>query len=209
MVEFIQNLINNDVIATMIMSFFPLIELKGGIIFARGAGLGLFPAFGLAFVGSTLAFFVMFYLLKPVLALLHRFKWFTNFIDKVENYFEKRAQNALENGKAEKNGKRGDATYRKQRAVAIFVGIPLPMTGVWAGTAVAVFLNLKIKQAILPVVIGNFIAGVIISALAVVCKMLFGENGLDLFLKGLFILALVLFIACLIKIAISKTGEKE
>lgn len=209
MEEFIRNLINNDAIATIVMSFFPLIELKGGIIFARGVGFGLFSAFGLAFLGSTLAFFVMFYLLKPVLALLRKFTWFTGFIDKVEYYFEKRAQNALERGDTKKNEKRGDAIYLKQKAVAIFVAIPLPMTGVWAGTAVAVFLNLKLKESILPIVIGNFIAGAIISVLAVVCKHFFGDKGLDIFLNAMFILALILFIACLIKIAISKTGEKK
>ena len=209
MVEFIQNLINNDSIATVVMSFFPLIELKGGIIFARGAGLEFFTAFGLAFLGSTLAFFFMFYLLKPVLALLRKFKWFTKFIIKVEGYFDNRAKNALENGKAEKNEKRGDATYRKQRAVAIFVAIPLPLTGVWAGTAVAVFLNLKLKQAILPVAIGNFIAGTIISVLTIVFTKLFGPGSLDVFLSVMFILALVLFVGCLIKIAMSKAEEKK
>jgi len=209
MVEFIQNLINNDSIATVVMSFFPLIELKGGIIFARGAGLEFFTAFGLAFLGSTLAFFFMFYLLKPVLALLRKFKWFTKFIIKVEGYFDNRAKNALENGKAEKIEKRGDATYRKKRAVAIFVAIPLPLTGVWAGTAVAVFLNLKLKQAILPVAIGNFIAGTIISVLTIVFTKLFGPGSLDVFLSVMFILALVLFVGCLIKIAMSKAEEKK
>ncbi len=209
MVEFIQNLINNDILATVVMSFFPLIELKGGIIFANGAGLNFFLAFALAFVGSTLAFFFMFYLLKPILALLRRFKWFTNFIIKVENYFEKRAQNALESGKADKHEKRADATYRKQKAVAIFVGTPLPLTGVWAGTAVAVFLNLKLKDSILPVAVGNFIAGVIISVLTVVFEVVFGPGSLDVFLTVMFILAAILFIACLFKIVLSKAEEKE
>lgn len=45
MVEFIQNLIGNDLWATIIMSFVPLIELKGGIVFARGVGFNFLEAF--------------------------------------------------------------------------------------------------------------------------------------------------------------------
>ena len=65
MVNFIQNLIGNDVLATAIMSLVPLIELKGGIVFARGAGLDFFTSFLLAYVGSTLVFFPIYFLLKP------------------------------------------------------------------------------------------------------------------------------------------------
>ena len=45
MVQFIQGLIGNDYLATVIMSFVPLVELKGGIVFARGAYLSFFLAF--------------------------------------------------------------------------------------------------------------------------------------------------------------------
>ena len=39
MTEFIRQLVGNDILATIFMSFIPLIELKGGIVFARGAGI--------------------------------------------------------------------------------------------------------------------------------------------------------------------------
>ena len=47
--------------------------------------------------------------------------------------------------------------------VFVFIAIPLPMTGVWTGTAIAVFLGLKFRQVILPVLGGNLVAGLIIS----------------------------------------------
>ena len=43
MTEFISNLIGNDHVATLIMSFLPLIELKGGIVFGWNA-LGFIKA---------------------------------------------------------------------------------------------------------------------------------------------------------------------
>ena len=45
MTEFISNLIGNDFLATLIMSFIPMIELKGSIVFARGAGIEIWYAF--------------------------------------------------------------------------------------------------------------------------------------------------------------------
>ena len=97
MVEFIQKLIGNDLWATLVMSFVPLIELKGGIVFARGAGFGLIEAFLLGWLGSTLVFFPIYFLLRPILNLLKRIKWFSTFATKVENYFNDKATETLDN----------------------------------------------------------------------------------------------------------------
>jgi hypothetical protein len=88
--------------------------------------------------------------------------------------------------------------------VFIFVAIPLPMTGVWTGTAVAVFLNLKFKDAILPVVIGNFVAGLLISILAQICITFFEIIVLDYILYALFILAVILLVVFIVKIIVQK-----
>ena len=74
MTEFISNLIGNDFWATLIMSFIPLIELKGGIVFARGVGFGFFKAFLLSYLGSTIVFVPVYFLLKPILKLLKKIK---------------------------------------------------------------------------------------------------------------------------------------
>lgn len=209
MVEFIQNLIGNDKIATLLMSFIPLIELKGGIIFARGAGLGFFESFFLSYLGSTIAFIPVFFLLVPILNLLKKIKWFNAFADKIELFFKDKAAGALI--KAEKSGKKARTeTFYKMLGTFIFVAIPLPMTGVWTGTAVAVFLNLKFKDAILPVVIGNFIAGAIISVLAEIILALSGNLiVLDYVLYGLFALAAIMLIIAIIKISRKKKSTAE
>lgn len=209
MVQFIQNLIGNDKIATLIMSIIPLIELKGGIIFARGASLNFFESFGLAYIGSTIAFIPVFFLLIPILNLLKKLKWFAAFADKIETYFKEKADGALV--KAEKGGKKAHTEkFYKILGTFIFVAIPLPMTGVWTGTAVAVFLNLKFKDAILPVVIGNFIAGAIISVLAEIILALSGNLiVLDYVLYGLFALAAIMFIIVIIKISRKKKSTAE
>nr|MBO4517629.1 small multi-drug export protein [Clostridia bacterium] len=209
MVEFIQNLIGNDRIATLIMSLVPLIELKGGIIFARGAGLGFFESFGLSYLGSTLAFIPVFFLLIPILNLLKKIKWFKAFADKIELFFKDKADSALK--KAEKSGKKARTEkFYKILGTFIFVAIPLPMTGVWTGTAVAVFLGLKFKDAVLPVVIGNFIAGAIISLLAEIILSASGNLAiLDYILYGMFALAAVMLILVIIKISLKKKSATE
>lgn len=229
MTAFISNLVGNDYLATLIVSFIPLIELKGGIIFARGAGLGFFYSFLLAYAGSTLVFIPVFFLLQPILNLLKKIKWFSRVAEKAESYVKGRAETAV-NKRREKAGttsvdaaddnaaknRTADKAERRIKllAVFIFVAIPLPMTGVWTGTAVAVFLGLKFKDAILPVVVGNFIAGAIISGLAELCIALCGsvasaKVALDWILYGLFALAIIMLAIMIIKIARQKPQDKK
>lgn len=199
MVEIISNLIGNEFWATLVMSFFPLIELKGGIVFARGAGMDFFNAFLLAFLGSTAVFFPIYFLLRPILELLKKIKFISKIAIKAESYCENKAIQAF-SGK-----KNGNTELLKQLAVFIFVAIPLPMTGVWTGTAIAVFLNLKFKRACVAVVLGNFVAGLIISLLAALCMAVWSIAALDYILYALFALAIIFLVVLIIKVATQKT----
>ena len=205
----IANLIGNNFIATAIVSFFPLIELKGGIVFARGVGYGFFEALGLSYLGSTIAFFPVFFLLIPILNLLKKAKWFNKFVLKIESYINGRAERSVKNGKGVSSEK--SALKFKMLAVFIFVSIPLPMTGVWTGTAIAVFLGLKFKESILPIVAGNLIAGVIISLLAELFIAIWNIAALDYVLWALFGLAIIILVITIVKIVRQKptAGNKE
>ncbi|MBR2617276.1 MAG: small multi-drug export protein, partial [Clostridia bacterium] len=126
-------------------------------------GMGFWESFGLSFLGSTAVFFILFFLLVPVLNLLKKWKFFRNFALAVETYIQEKAEKELV-----KRGSDNKLTPEKIKIIAVFlfVAIPLPMTGVWMGTGLAVFMNLKFKQAVLPIIVGNLIAGLIISLLA-------------------------------------------
>lgn len=204
MTEFISNMIGNDFFATLIMSLVPLIELKGSIVFARGIGYGFFKALGISYIGSTFAFIPVFFLLIPILKLIKKIKPIRIVADKIEGYFDKKAKDTLE--KQEQDGKKSkhSQTFLKQMGVFIFVAIPLPMTGVWTGTAIAVFLNLKFKESVLPIALGNLVAGVLISILAEVCLIIWSIEVLDYILWALLGLALVLLVVTIIKISRSK-----
>ena len=201
MVEFLRNAIGNDVWATLIMSFVPLIELKGGIVFARGAGFGFLEALGLSYAGSTLVFIPIFFLLVPVLKLLKKIKFVNGFACKIENYFSDKAAETLKKETEKKRKRVRSETFYKTLGVFIFVAIPLPMTGVWTGTAIAVFLGLKFREAVLPVAAGNLVAGLIISALAEFCLRVWELKALDYILYALFALALILLVFTIVKIS--------
>jgi uncharacterized membrane protein len=206
MTDFISNLIGNEYLATLIMSLIPLIELKGAIIYAWDI-LGFIKAFLLSYLGSTLVVVPIFFLLKPILNLLKKVKFFNKFALKIEGYFSKKAQETLKS-RQEKNGDRFKReTFIKCLGVFIFVAIPLPMTGVWTGTAIAVFLGLKFKEAVLPIVIGNFVAGLLVSGLSALCTLL--SINLDIVLWILFALAGVLLIFTFIKIGRAKPQEEN
>lgn len=207
MADFISNLIQNDFLATIIMSCVPLIELKGAIVFARGMNYGFLYALGLSYLGSTIIFIPIFFLLKPILKLLKKIKWFNKFACKVENYFTDKAQQTIEKQKAKKSKRTMSEKLLKQLGVFIFVAIPLPMTGVWTGTAIAVFLDLKFKDVIWPVLLGNLVAGLIISALAELCIAVWTLASLDYILYGLFALALIMLVVFIIKVAIKETRK--
>ena len=207
MQSFIQNLVGNDLISSIIVSFIPLIELKGGIVFARGAGYSFLEALGLCYLGSTLAFFLVFFLLKPVLGLLRKNKAFASFSNKVETFFTAKAEKVQKSG--EKKADENRADFYKMIGVFIFVAIPLPMTGVWTGTAIAVFLNLKFKNACLPVLIGNAVAGVLTSVLVELFITFFTVEALNYVLWGLFGVAAIIFLITVLKLAKTKPREEE
>lgn len=194
----ISNLFNGNVpVATIIMSLIPLIELKGGIVYAVGEGLNFWQSFGLAYLGSTLVFIPIFFLLKPILNLLKKWKAFSGFASAIENYFQSKANETEQNQQGKSRIK--DANRLKQLGVFLFVAIPLPMTGVWTGTAIAVFLGLSFRKTILPVVVGNLIAGLLVSAISALCVLI----GIDLniVLWCLFALAIIILAITIFKVA--------
>lgn len=195
-IDSVNDLIGNPALTAMLVALVPLIELKGAILFARASGLGFLAALGASYLGSTVVAVPIFFLLRPILNLLKKVKWFNRFACKVEEYFRKKAEEVKN-----RKGKLSESGI-KQLGVFIFIAIPLPMTGVWTGTAIAVFLGLKFKEIILPVLGGNLVAGLIISLLAELFL-----PYVDIILYVLFALVVVMLIVFIVKIALTKPKE--
>ena len=102
-VAFLHSIISNNALIVALVSAFPLIELKGAIPIGMKAGIELWQAFALAYVGSTLVSIPLFFLLKPIFNLLKKIKPLKKLIVKVENVFYNKAEK-LANDANKKNG---------------------------------------------------------------------------------------------------------
>ena len=202
--EFLSSITDSPYLTTFLISMFPLIELKGAIPVGTALGLNLWQTAGLAYFGSTVICIPIFFLLIPVFNLLKRWKFIARIIQKIENVFKEKAAKV-----AEKSGDSQNTAVTKMLAwgVFIFVAIPLPLTGIWTGTAIAVFLGLRFKDAILPLALGNLTAGGIITLLTFLFK-----DYVEYIILGMFAFAIIMLIVFILKVAFSKTedgGQKK
>lgn len=143
-----------------LVSMVPLIELRGAIPYAIGfiqAGydLSLPLCYVIAIVGNMLPVpFIFFFARKvlewgadkPVIG-----KFFTFCLEKGHKGGEKLQEKA------------GRGLYI---ALFLFVGIPLPGTGAWTGTLAASLLDMNFKKAVIAVVAGVVLAGIIMGVLS-------------------------------------------
>ena len=142
-------------IATILLAMLPVGELRVAIPVAAHVWLvDPFNAYALAVIGNLIPFFPLFYGLMWVRnAVAVRFPWVTKVID---------SQLVRAEGKLKD-------TYAKYGALALFlfVAIPLPLTGLWTATLAAVALKIPVKYALLGIVPGVLLAGIIVSVLSV------------------------------------------
>lgn len=208
-VQFLSGILKDERILTLFVSAFPLIELKGAIPVGVKAGLGLPVAALLAYIGSTLICVPLFFLLVPIFNLLKKIKPIKRLVQKVENVLYGKAEK-LAAGAKNKMGAtflNEDEKKKKTRSVIvkallIFVAVPFPVTGVWTGTAIAVFLGLSFGEAIFALSAGNFIAGSIITLLSFIAA-----DYIDLIIYCLMAIAIVMLVILIIKIARSPSDS--
>lgn len=156
-----------DYLVIFIISLFPILELRGGLIAAAVLKLKLVPSFLICFIGNIIPIPFILLLIKKIFVLMK--KWKPTY--KLAVYFEK---------KGEKNAKEAESKtfWGKILFLFLFVAIPLPGTGGWTGALVASFMNMKLKYSIPTILAGVLTAGFIMSiicyALPELCAAWFG-----------------------------------
>lgn len=139
-------------IATMVISMLPIIELRGGIPYGVGFGLNPWVAMLAAMVGNLLPIPFILLLLAKILELFRKQK---GIFGKAANWLEAKAYKNKET--VDKYGIWG---------LIILVAIPLPGTGAWTGALVATVLRMERKKAFPCIVAGVLIAGVVVTAIS-------------------------------------------
>jgi uncharacterized membrane protein len=135
---------------TAVLSFMPISELRGAIPFAVAHNIPWYWAYLFAVAVNALVAPACWIFLATVHKLFYNIRWYKNFFDS----FVERARKKL-SVKFEKWGWLG---------IAVFVAIPLPITGAWTGTLGSWVLGVSRRRTMLAVIIGVLTAGAIVSA---------------------------------------------
>jgi uncharacterized membrane protein len=136
----------------VILAALPLAELRGAIPVALSLGISLQKAFWLSVLGNAIPVIPILFFLMPVSNRLGKFKIFKRFFDWL----------------FERTKKKSDAIQKWETVgLAIFVAIPLPMTGAWTGAVAASLLRIRFRYAFIGIIAGILGAGIIISVLCV------------------------------------------
>lgn len=138
---------------TALLSFLPISELRGAIPFALAQGLPWYCAYPFAAFLNALVAPACWIFLSTLHKLFLKAAWYRKFFDR----FVERAREKLRGG-VEKWGWLG---------VAVFVAVPLPITGAWTGTLGAWMLGINRRRTMAAVILGVAVAGAVVTAVAV------------------------------------------
>lgn len=135
----------------LILSMIPITELRGAIPIGIAMDLNPVGVYIASVIGSTLVSIPLVLCFRHIINFLRHKGLFLGLIKKVDNKI--------------------DRGMKKMKNVSIlgiilFVGIPLPTTGTWTASAIASILHMRLKDAFLGVLIGNMMAGIIVSLLS-------------------------------------------
>lgn len=192
----------NSWLATLIISMIPIIELRGAIPFGSATALWgenalpIWKSLIFSVIGCSIVCVILTFLFWPIFKWLKNTKAFKKLANAIENKLNKSSKNINDKAQAEKNERK--IHWIKWWGVFVFVAIPLPLTGVWTGTCVALFIGLSKKDTMLSVILGNMVAGLIMLAIT----YLFGDNTmivLWMFLALVAVFLIVLGVRAIIK----------
>ena len=149
----------------ILLTFLPTLELRASIPYALLI-LEMNPvfAFFLIVAVNILAGEIIFYSLHTILPHVLKIKIFERIYNKCVKRIQKKMHKPVD-----KYGTIG---------LALFIGVPLPGSGVWTGALAAFLLGFKRKEFSMANIVGVLIAGVIVTFVIVA-----GIEGFSLFVK--------------------------
>ena len=151
--DFISDILNilSIEFKTAVLAAIPIIELRGAIPVGIANGLSPMHSFIVSFLGSMIPVPILLLGIRPVFKFISQKHYFKKIVDHLSMKSLKKSDKIIKYG---------------FWGLLIFVAIPLPGTGVWSGTLAAVLLDLRFKTAFPAILIGNFIAGILIVTLS-------------------------------------------
>ena len=139
----------------------PLIEQRGAIpVGILVYGLNPWLVAIVSLIGSFIPAPFIYFFFNKIFAWMKTIKLF----DKFTNFVEKKVQ-------------KGSKKLEKYKEIGLitFVGIPLPTTGLWTGTAAAAFMGLDFKKSMICVFLGGIASAILITVLSIAAPALLGR----------------------------------
>ena len=137
-------------LAVFIVSLFPILECRGGLIASALLKVPIIHAVPLCIIGNIIPIPFILLFIKKILRWMKGTK-LHGIADWVESHAARRS-GKLKNGEFV--------------ALMLFVGIPLPGTGAWTGSLIAALLDMDVKKAVIAELLGVAIATVIVASLS-------------------------------------------
>lgn len=192
-------------IVVVLVAILPIVEARMAVPIALGYGLGFFKSWLFAFLGSSLIAPLLLLVLIPFIKWLAKTRLFRRLGSFLYDKFEKKSRE-VKTGDivAHDEASAKKLERKKMLGVFIFVAIPLPLTGIWTGCAVASILGMKYRNALVSVVAGNMVASLIILLL---CALF--EPYVNIITTVLGIIAIAVVIVLIVKLLLHKPDDKQ
>ncbi len=139
----------------------PISELRGAIPLGLYLKEPIVKVVFLSILGNLLPVAPILFLLQPVSEKLRKFKILNRFFDWLFERTKKKA-----------------SLVEKYEAIglALFVAIPLPITGAWTGCIAASLFKIRFRYAFMSIILGVFIAAFIVTALCLSGILIYGTH---------------------------------
>ena len=200
---------DNAFLATIVIALIPIIEIKGAIPF--GMSTSIFGDSALSPIMSYLASLIGSCALVPLLALLYtpiikclkQTKLFRKIGERIDNRINKRREKVEK--KIRNSSSKKKTLWLKILGVFAFVVLPLPLTGVWTGTALSVALGLNFWITCIVVILANCISGLFITLFSEVL----GSTFMLIAVAVIVLLMLVFYVFSKIITKIKRSNAEE
>lgn len=137
-----------NIVYIFIISMLPFIELRGAVPVGAALGVGYTANFLVAVIGNMLPIPFILLFLPRVLDFLGKFKLFEPLVSWLKRKTEKNSE------KFNRGAFLG---------LCLFVALPVPGTGAWAGSFVASLFNMPKWRSLLSIFLGVLLCGVIMT----------------------------------------------
>ena len=153
MVNFLDTLIISENVKIFILSMLPITELRFSIPYGiLMYDISIINTVTLSIIGNILIGVLIIYIIGPSMNFLRKFSFIENIITSI----------------FKRTRRKGDIVNRlKFFGLIIFVGIPLPLTGVWTGSLASYLFGLSKSKSVFAIICGVLLSSSIVTSLTI------------------------------------------